>query len=107
MKNESAKTSLLEMSQNVLEENRIMVKQKICKKKTNTLTIIAINFFQEQLKRFIRKINFHRQNVIYYQKLALRINPEKSFNKNFNSEPSKTSVLYSVQKQSTKKLKKD
>ena len=33
---------------NVLE-NRKMVKRKICIKKTNTFTIIAMNFVQEQL----------------------------------------------------------
>ena len=47
MKNESVKKSL-EKSKNVLEEKRKMVKQKICIKKTNTFTIIAMNFVQEQ-----------------------------------------------------------
>ena len=49
MKNESVKKSL-EKSKNVLEEKHKMVEQKICIKKTNTFTIIAINFVQEQLK---------------------------------------------------------
>ena len=49
MKNESMKKSL-EKSKNILEEKRKMVKQKICIKKTNTFTIIAMNFVQEQLK---------------------------------------------------------
>ena len=49
MKNESAKKSL-EKSKNVLEEKRKMVKQKICIKKTNRFTIIAVNFVQEQFK---------------------------------------------------------
>ena len=48
MKNESVKKSL-EKSKNVLEERRKMVKQKIRIKKTNTFTIIAMNFVQEQL----------------------------------------------------------
>ena len=48
MKNESVKKSL-EKSKNVLEEKGKMVKQKICIKKTNTFTIIAMNFVQEQL----------------------------------------------------------
>ena len=47
MKNESVKKSL-EKSKNVLEEKRKLVKQKICIKKTNTFTIIAMNFVQEQ-----------------------------------------------------------
>ena len=49
MKNESVKKSL-EKSKNVLEEKRKMVKQKICIKKTNMFTIIAMKFAQEQLK---------------------------------------------------------
>ena len=48
MKNESVKKSL-EKSKNVLEERRKMVKQINCIKKTNTFTIIAMNFVQEQL----------------------------------------------------------
>ena len=44
MKNESVKKSL-EKSKNVLEEKRKIVKRK----KTNTFTIIAKNFVQEQL----------------------------------------------------------
>ena len=48
MKNESVKKSL-EKSKNVLEEKRKMVRQKIWIKKTNTFTIIAMNFVQEQL----------------------------------------------------------
>ena len=48
MKNESVKKSL-EQSQDALEEKRKMVKQKICIKKTNKFTIIAMNFAQEQL----------------------------------------------------------
>ena len=47
MKNESVKKSL-EKSKNVLEEKRKMVQQKIFVK-TNTFTIIAMNFVQEQL----------------------------------------------------------
>ena len=46
MKNESQKKSL-EKSKNILTEKRKMVKQKICIKKTNTFTIIAMNFVQE------------------------------------------------------------
>ena len=49
MKNESVKKSL-EKSKKILEEKRKMVKRKICIKKTNTFTLIAINFVQEQLK---------------------------------------------------------
>ena len=48
MKNESDKKSL-EKSKNVLEEKRKIVKQKICIKKRNTFTKIAMNFVQEQL----------------------------------------------------------
>ena len=48
MKNESVKNSL-EKSKNV-QEKRKMFKQKICIKKTNTFTIIAMYFVQEQLK---------------------------------------------------------
>ena len=40
----------LEKSKNVLEEKRKMLEQKIFIKKTNTFTIIAVNFVQEQLK---------------------------------------------------------
>ena len=50
MKNESVKKSLGK-SKNVLEEKRKTVMRKICIKKTNTFTIIAMNFAQEQLKR--------------------------------------------------------
>ena len=49
MKNESVKRSL-EKSENVLEEKRKVVKEKICIKKTNTFTIIDMNSVQEQLK---------------------------------------------------------
>ena len=48
MKNESVKKSL-EKSNNVIEEKSKMVKRKICIKNTNTFTIIAMNFVQEQL----------------------------------------------------------
>ena len=48
MKSESVKKSL-EKSENVLEK-REKVKQKICIKKTNTLTIIAMNFVQKEVK---------------------------------------------------------
>ena len=48
MKNECVKKSL-EKSKNVLEKQRKMVKQKKCIKKTNTFTIIVMNFVQEQL----------------------------------------------------------
>ena len=51
MQNETVKKSL-EKSKNVLEEKRKMVKQKISIKKTNTFTIIAMNFIQEQLNKF-------------------------------------------------------
>ena len=54
MKNESVKKSL-EKSKNVLEENRKMVKRKTCIKKTNTFTIFAMNFVQEQLKSVRRQ----------------------------------------------------
>ena len=47
--NESVKQSL-EKSKNVLEGKRKMVKQKFALKKTNTFTIIAMNFVHEQLK---------------------------------------------------------
>ena len=50
MKNESVKKSL-EKSKNVLEEKHKMVKQKKCIKKTNTFTITAMNFVQEQFKK--------------------------------------------------------
>ena len=52
MKNQSVKKSL-EKSKSVLHEKRKMVKQQICIKKTNTFTIIAMNFVQEQLINFI------------------------------------------------------
>ena len=48
MTNESVKRSL-EKSKNVLEEKSKMVKPKICIKQTNTFTIIAMKFVQEQL----------------------------------------------------------
>ena len=48
MKNESVKKSL-EKSKNVPEEKCKMDKQKICIENTNTFTIIAMNFVQEQL----------------------------------------------------------
>ena len=48
--NESVKKSL-EKSKNVLEEKRKIVRRKICIKKTNTFTIIAMNCIQEQLKK--------------------------------------------------------
>ena len=48
MKNESVKMSF-ERSKNVPEEKRKTVKRKICIKKTNTFTITALNFVQEQL----------------------------------------------------------
>ena len=46
----------LEKSTNALEEKRKMVQRKIYIKKTNTFTIIAMNFVQEQFK--IRSKNF-------------------------------------------------
>ena len=49
MKNEIVKKSL-EKSKNVIEEQRKIVKRKICIKKTHTFTIIAMNFVREQLK---------------------------------------------------------
>ena len=49
MMNQSVKKSHLR--KNVLEEKRKILKRKICIKKTNTFTIIAINFLQEQLKK--------------------------------------------------------
>ena len=39
----------MKKSKNVLEEKRRTVEQKICIKKTNTFTLIAINFVREQL----------------------------------------------------------
>ena len=39
----------LEKSKNVLEEKRKIVMRKICIKKTDTFTIIAMNCVQEQL----------------------------------------------------------
>ena len=50
MQNESLKKSL-EKSKNVLEKRK-MAKRKICIKKTNTFTITAMNFVQEQLITF-------------------------------------------------------
>ena len=55
MKNESPKKSL-EKSKNVLEEKRKKVKQKIFIKNTNTFTIIAMNFVQEQLRKMLKKL---------------------------------------------------
>ena len=52
LKNESVKKSL-EKSNNVLLEKHKMVKQKNCIKKTNTFTIIAMNFVQEKLNTII------------------------------------------------------
>ena len=50
MKNESMRKSL-EKLKKVLEEKRKNIQaQKICIKKTNTFTIIDMNFVQEQLK---------------------------------------------------------
>ena len=49
MKNECVKKSLGK-SKNVLEEKRKKVQAKICIKKINAFTIIAVNFVQEQLK---------------------------------------------------------
>ena len=51
MKNKSVKKSL-EKSKNVLEDKRKMFKRQTCIKKTNTFTIIAMNFVQEQLTTF-------------------------------------------------------
>ena len=56
MKNESAKKSL-EKSKKVLEEKRKMVKQKICIKKINTFTIIAMKFVAEKI--FLHSATFH------------------------------------------------
>ena len=55
MKNESVKQSI----ENVLEEKLKMVKQKICIKKTNTITIIAMKYVQEQLKIQLRPKTIH------------------------------------------------
>ena len=46
-----------EKLKNVLVEKRKIVKQKICIEKTNTFTIIAMYFVQEQLKniRFLKR----------------------------------------------------
>ena len=49
MTNENEKKSL-EKSKNVLEEKRKLLKRKNCLKKTNTLTITAMNIVQKQLK---------------------------------------------------------
>ena len=76
MKNESVKKSL-EKSKNVLEEKRKnsqaknlhkkdqhvpeekrkTVKQKICMKKTNTFTIIAMNVVQKELKTAMKTLS--------------------------------------------------
>ena len=50
MKNESVKKSL-EKSKKVLEENRKNCQAKNLHKKTNTFTIITMNFIQEQLNK--------------------------------------------------------
>ena len=51
MKNESVKKSLTK-SKNVLEEKRKIGKaNNLHQKMTNTFTIIAVNFFQEQLSK--------------------------------------------------------
>ena len=50
MKSESVKSHLLEKSKNCLEEKRKMSSEEFALKKTNTFTIIAMNFVQEQLK---------------------------------------------------------
>ena len=50
MKNESVKKSL-EKSKNVLEKYKNGQAKKNCIKKTNTFTIIAMNFVQEQFKK--------------------------------------------------------
>ena len=55
MKNKSV-TKSLEKSKNLLEEKRKMVERKNCIKKTNTFTIIAMNFVQEQLKMMKREL---------------------------------------------------
>ena len=56
MKNESVKS--LEKSNNVLEEKRRNGQAKSLHKKTNTFTIIAMNFVQEQLKKLSTLIKF-------------------------------------------------
>ena len=63
MKNESVKKSP-EKSNNVLEEKRKIVKQKICIKKTHTFTIIAMNFVQEQLNS--QKLTKKSRNVCQF-----------------------------------------
>ena len=67
MKNEGVKKSL-EKSQNVLEEKRKIVKQKISLKKRNTFTIIAMEFDQEQLEILNKQIR-SRKNI---KKLSLQ-----------------------------------
>ena len=52
MKNGTVKKSL-EKSKKVLEEKR-MVKRKICIKKTNTFTIIAMNFITIIASNFLK-----------------------------------------------------
>ena len=49
MMHESVKKST-EISKKVIEEKRKLVKRKICIKKTNTFTIIAMTFVHEQLR---------------------------------------------------------
>ena len=66
MKNESVKNSL-EKSKNVLEEKRKIVKKKICIKKTNTFTIIAMNLVQEQLKNFNFSDFLTTEDFFFYQ----------------------------------------
>ena len=70
MKNESVKESL-KKSTNVLEENRKMTKRKNCVKKTNTFTIIALNFVQEQLTR-ARKFNHAQLTAAKYKLINAR-----------------------------------
>ena len=71
MKNESVKKSL-EKSKYVLE-NRKIVKQKICIKKTHTFTIIDMNFVQEQLIR----THMHRLKSIEGEETLKTENSEK------------------------------
>ena len=59
IKNETVKKSP-EKSKNVLEEKRKMVKRNICIKKTNTFTIIAMNFAQEEII-IVLESNFERK----------------------------------------------
>ena len=69
MKNESVKKTL-EKSKNALEEKRGNVQSKMCINKTNTFTIIAMNFVQEQLnKEYFNQPN--QQNKLFC-KILLR-----------------------------------